>query len=194
MVLTGALCGALLLALPARAAEIVYVTDELRLGMYDNEQTNGRPFKSLVSGDRLEVLERSLMSIRVRTDDGEEGWVKTAYVVTKEPARRRVAGLEKTNGELEQANAELTAKLGTAEDSIGTLRRELASVESEVEELPALREAHAALVAEAASRELRVPVLWVAIAVVAALTLGIAAGYYWLDRKVRSHFGGIRPY
>jgi hypothetical protein len=194
MFLTGAVCAALLVALPARAAQIVYVTDELRLGMYDNEQTKGRPFESLVSGDRLEVLERSLMSIRVRTDDGEEGWVKTAYVVSKEPARRRVAGLEKANGELEQANAELTAKLGTAEDSIGTLRRELASVESEVEELPALREAHAALEAEAASRKLRVPVLWVAIAVVVALMLGTAAGYYWLDRKVRSHFGGIRPY
>jgi len=182
------------LALPARAAETVYVTDELRLGMYDNEQTNGRPFKSLVSGDRLEVLERSLMSIRVRTDDGEEGWVKTAYVVTREPARRRVAGLEKANGDLEQANAELTAKLGTAEASIGTLESELESLESEVEELPALKDSHAALQAEVASRALRVPVLWVLIAVAVALTLGTAGGYYWLDRKVRSHFGGIRPY
>lgn len=184
----------LLAAVPALAAETVYVTDELRLGMYDNEQTNGRAFKSLVSGDRLEVLERSLMSIRVRTDDGEEGWVKTAYVVTKEPARRRVAGLEEANGELEQANAELTAKLDTAEAGIGTLEAELASVESQVEELPALKEAHAALQAEAATRERRVPLLWVVIAVAVALVLGTAAGYYWLDRKVRSHFGGIRPY
>ncbi len=73
-------------ALPSRP-EAGYVTDELRLGLYEGEQTRGRPFKAPVSGDALEVLERARVSIRVRTPANDEGWVKTAYVVTEEPAR-----------------------------------------------------------------------------------------------------------
>ena len=57
-------------------------------------------------GDRLEVLERALMSVRVRTETGEEGWVKTAYLVEEEPARRRATGLE-------SATARLAAELET---------------------------------------------------------------------------------
>ncbi|MCB1685745.1 MAG: hypothetical protein KDI31_14720, partial [Pseudomonadales bacterium] len=49
-------------------AEILYVTDELRLGLYDNEKAEGRQFKTLLSGARLEVLDRALMTVRVRTE------------------------------------------------------------------------------------------------------------------------------
>jgi len=147
-----------------------------------------------VSGAALEVLERSLMSIRVRTEDGQEGWVKTAYVVTQEPARRRVTRLETANAALERENATVTSRLTEAESRIGELEAELATTRGEIEELPELKAAHAELEAEVASRDRRVPLLWVAIAAGAALVAGAAAGYLWLDRKVRSHFGGMRPY
>ena len=43
--------------------------------------TSERPFENLVSGTALEVLERTSNYARVRTPDGQEGWVKSDYLV-----------------------------------------------------------------------------------------------------------------
>ena len=51
----------------------VYVTDMLRLGLYTDEMTTGKSIRTLLSGERLVVLERALRSVRVRVDDGTEG-------------------------------------------------------------------------------------------------------------------------
>lgn len=180
-------------ALPGRA-ETVYVTDELRLGLYEGEQTRGRPFKTLVSGDALEVLERARVSIRVRTPDKDEGWVKTAYVVSKEPAKRRVATLSQANLQLieerDAANAEKTA----AEAQIESLQRDLSIAEAGIEDLPALERANTDLRAQLASAGNRVPLSWLMVSAGVALLIGTLAGYFWLDRKVRRRFGGIRVY
>ena len=53
------------------ADDVVYVTDELRLGLFDGEGTTGRPARMLTSGNKLQILERALRSIRVRTEDGD---------------------------------------------------------------------------------------------------------------------------
>jgi len=175
-------------------AETVYVTDELRLGLYESELTNGRQFKTLVSGAALEVLERSLMSIRVRTEDGDEGWVKSAYIVTEEPGRRRAARLEERNAELEAAQESALTELNIAESRIAELEAELSSAVSGIEALPGLRSENADLESELAARGEMVSLRWLLIAVAAALVFGAVAGYYWLDRKVRKQFGGVRVY
>ena len=74
-------------AAAAEKATTVYVTDELRLGLYAGEMTTGSPSKTLLSGAKLEVLERSMMSLQVRTEQGDIGWVKSGYTVSVEPAR-----------------------------------------------------------------------------------------------------------
>src|SRR5690606_12848920 len=65
----------------AAAAETAYVTDLLQLGLHQASDTSDRPFANLPSGTRLEVLERKTHYARVRTDGGDEGWVKAAYIV-----------------------------------------------------------------------------------------------------------------
>ena len=47
------------LAAPA-PGDTIYVTDELRLGLYADEQTSGRPMRNLISGDALEVVKGEL--------------------------------------------------------------------------------------------------------------------------------------
>ncbi len=183
----------LLVATDARA-EAVYVTDELRLGLYRGELTEGRPFKTLISGDRMEVLERALMSVRVRTETGEEGWVKTAYLVDQEPPRRRAATLESANAAL---TTELEAARSATADAnalIASLETELATVRTGIEDLPALEASNTELRAELSAIGTRIPLPWVVAGILAALLLGGAVGYLWLDRKVRSHFGGVRVY
>jgi hypothetical protein len=189
-------CGAALWTWPATAApaDVVYVTDELRLGLFSGEETSGRPIKTLTSGARLTVLERSLMSIRVRTEEGDEGWVRTAYVVEGEPARRRVAGLET---DLAATTAALAAREAEAEDltdHLASTRAELDEAERNIAGLPALTAENETLREALESRGIVVPILWFGVALVAALIAGFATGYWWLGRRVRKQFGGIRVY
>jgi hypothetical protein len=180
-------------ALPGRA-ETVYVTDELRLGLYEGEQTRGRPFKTLVSGDALEVLERARVSIRVRTPDKDEGWVKTAYVVSKEPARRRVAILSQANLQLIEERDAANAAKAAAEARIKSLQQDLSIAEAGIENLPVLEKVNADLRAQLARAGAQVPLSWLMVSAGVALLIGALAGYFWLDRKVRRRFGGIRVY
>lgn len=176
------------------AAETVYVTDELRLGLFEGEQTSGRPFKTLTSGDALEVLERALMSIRVRTEDGEEGWVKTAYIVTSEPGRRRAEKLEAQNTQLQARLTEAETRISSSQSTIETLELSLTEANAGIEDLPALRAANTQLTQQLAQTGSRIPSSWAVIVGVLALVMGFAIGYFWLDRKVRRQFGGVRVY
>ena len=186
----------LLISLPARAADadVVYVTDELRLGLYRTEETSGRTIKTLISGARLTVLERALMSIRVRTEDGDEGWVKTAYIVEKEPARARVARLEAAAEETARRLAEAEAALETSRSNASELAGELAAVKQGVADLPALEAENAALKATLEEGGIRVPFGWFLGVSLLCLLAGSVLGYWLLDRRVRSRFGGVRPY
>jgi SH3 domain protein len=133
-----------LLPMIATAAEkTVYVTDELRLGLYDGEQTTGRPFQTLLSGAKLDVLERALMTVRVRTEDGVEGWVKTAYLVDTEPARRRVAALERDNAKMsDDLDATRTAEAAKT-GRIESLEADLSAAQLGISDLPELQETNA---------------------------------------------------
>lgn len=178
----------------AAEADVVYVTDELRLGLYRTEETSGRALKTLVSGARLEVLERSLMSIQVRTEDGDEGWVKTAYIVTSEPARRRLATVETLQSETAARLADREAELSALKSDHDALAAELALARQGITDLPGLRAENESLKAALNEGGVRVPLLWIFIASVLSLLLGGLLGYWLLDRRVRRRFGGIRVY
>ena len=178
----------------AANADVLYVTDELRLGLYAGEETSGRTLKTLISGARLDVLERSLMSVRVRTEDGDEGWVKTAYVTPLEPARRRLAAIEASR---EQANAQLANRehqIQGLNERVSELEAALGEAQQNINDLPALRSENASLKETLARRGITVPLTWFGLAALVALVAGVVLGYWWLDRRVRRHFGGVRPY
>jgi len=188
---------ALLCAAPAvmaAEADVVYVTDELRLGLYASEDTAGRAVKMLVSGTKLDILERSLMSIRVQTEDGDQGWVKTAFVVDREPARRKLARVEAEQAETAAVLADRETQIGELSARIDALTASLATAERGIEDLPALRIENESLKAALSARGGRVPLPWLAVAVIAALIAGAIAGYGWLDRRVRRQFSGLKIY
>ena len=82
----------LLAAMPLSvAAQTVYVTDNLRLGLHEAEDTSGRPFRMLESGQEMEILSRDRNYANVRLPDATEGWVKNAYLVDEKPAKLIVA-------------------------------------------------------------------------------------------------------
>ena len=78
----------LLILLPLAAfGDTAYVTDNLRLGLYEAEDTSGRPLQMLESGQAMETLTRDRNYANVRLPNGTEGWVKAAYLVDDKPAR-----------------------------------------------------------------------------------------------------------
>ena len=191
--------GLLLLAtLRIASAETAYVTDILRLGLHAAQDTSDRPFQTLVSGAELEILQRRPNFAEVRTSDGRQGWVKSAYLVTDKPAQLIVA---ETQAELSQARQELVTEQQarvTAEnelhDLINNAESRLGQVVSMEARMGELTARNAELEAQLESYRSVVPLNWAAYAVVASLLGGFFIGLWALDAYVRHRHGGFRVY
>ncbi len=180
------------------SAQTVYVTDNLRLGLHEAADTSDRAFRTLESGQALEVLSRDRNYAHVALPDGTQGYVKAAYLVDDKPAklivaetqaesdslrdeletlRQQFAGPAATIENLEQKSAELESTVSASETRIAELEEENTS----------LRERQAAF-----SRSL--PLTWVGGAIVVCLISGFLLGLWWVDRRIRQRHGGIRIY
>lgn len=182
----------------AAAAETMYITDNLRLGLHQAEDTSGRAFRMLESGQALEIVSRNRNYANVRLPDGAQGYVKAAYLVDEKPAKLIVAetmaerdalaaeleetklafaGPAATIDGLKDDAASLTAKLSDAEVRITDLAEENASIQG-------LKEQYKG----------SLPITWVAGAIGVCLIGGFLAGLWWVDRSSRKRHGGIRIY
>ena len=77
----------LLVAPLLASAETAYVTDNLRLGMHQAADTSDRAFRTLESGQELDIVERNRNYAQVVLPDGTQGYVKLAYLVFDKPAK-----------------------------------------------------------------------------------------------------------
>lgn len=95
----------LMLMLPlAGWADSLYVSDNLRVGVRDSAERNASTLTVITSGSKVELLERSGSFIKIRTSNGVEGWVKSAYFSKKKPSRLL---LRETKNKLRQVESEL---------------------------------------------------------------------------------------
>lgn len=180
------------------AAETAYITDNLRLGLHQAEDTSDRAFRMLESGQELEIISRSRNYASVRLPDGTRGHVKAAYLVDEKPAKlivaetmaerdalraeleetkRAYAGPAATIQGLEDEVAALTSKLETSSSEISDLKKENASIQG-------LKERYKG----------SLPLTWVGAAIGVCLIAGFMAGLWWVDRSSRKRHGGIRIY
>lgn len=180
------------------AADTAYVTDNLKLGLYEAEDTSGRAFRTLDSGQAMEVLIRGGNYANVRLPDGTEGWVKSAYLVDDKPAKLIV---EETAAERDALAAELEqAKAAFAEPAatIDALRNETSSLTTQLEsaqaEISALQEENASIQGMKERYKGSMPLRWVGGATLLCLILGLLAGLWWADHRSRKRHGGIRIY
>ena len=178
------------------AADTAYVTDNLKLGLYEAEDTSGRAFRTLDSGQSMEVLIRAVNYANVRLPDGTEGWVKSAYLVDDKPAKLIVA---ETMAERDALAAELDqAKQAFAEpaETIDRLRQETVSLAAQLEsaqaESTALREENASIQGMKARYKGSMPLSWVGGATLVSLVVGLLGGLWWADYRSRKRHGGIR--
>lgn len=195
----GTLLIALSFALPLPAiAETAYVTDQLRLGLHRAEDTSDRSFRTLQSGQELEILSRNRNYAQVRLPDGTVGYVKAAYLVTDKPAALIVS---ETQAEIERLQQDLTRTKAQFAGPAETIE----ALEQQVEELQVRLQAGDRRIAELeeqndryASRQeqfrFSLPASWVAGATGVCLVAGFLLGLWWIDYRSRKRHGGFRIY
>jgi hypothetical protein len=192
----------LTLAAGAAAAATAYVSDELVLGVYAEQNGQGQRLTTLHSGASVETLGVNGEFTQVRLGDGTTGWVKSAYLTTQEPATVRAKRLEE---ELDRSNATTPALAeAAARSEVEQLKRQLADAQTELDAARAASPGtpapansgaggtgtgvRSALAAAAAGHGIQ------AGALLMALACGFWLGYATLARRIKHKFGGIKVY
>ncbi len=106
-------------------ADAAWVRDEIRVNMRSGPGTQYRIVKLLRSGDEIQDLGTQGDWTRIRSNDGEEGWVPKGYMVEEPPASVTVP--------------QLRTRLQLAEASVGDLQKKLQNQAEVVGELDTLR-------------------------------------------------------
>ena len=199
---------ALLLTATSAAAAAAYVSDELVLGVYAEQNSQGQRLTTLHSGARVETLSAAGEFTQVRLADGTVGWVKSSYLIPQEPATVRVKQLEE---ELDRSRATTPALAeAAARSEVEQLKRELASKQAQLDaagttgaetapaaapEGGAARSAPGAANAMAGLASAAWMRPWILVlAMLAALAGGFWLGFATLARRVKHKFGGIKVY
>ena len=189
----------LFIAIPSAAiAETAFVTDQLRLGLHRAEDTSDRSFRTLQSGQEVEILSQTRNYAQVRLPDGIVGYVKVAYLVTEKPAALIVAEtqaqVERLQQELEKTKAQFAGPAAT----IGAFERQAAEQQAALDEGARRIAELEAQNEDYASRQQQyrhtLPVSWVMGATGVCLVAGFFAGLWWLDYRSRKRHGGFRIY
>jgi hypothetical protein len=191
---------ALLLALLAArgVAATAYVSDELVLGVYADQNSQGQRLATLHSGTSVETLAQSGEFTQVRLIDGTTGWVKSAFLTPSAPAVVRVKQLQE---ELDRTRATTPALAeAAARSEVERLKQELAARQSELDAArgggspgPQAAPARGPLGTTQATPGTQ----WAVIAGLAGLiglAFGFWLGYATLARRVKDKFGGLKVY
>jgi len=184
-----------------------FVSDKLVLNVYAAaEQGSGR-VATIQTGDAVEELERSGTMVRVRLEDGREGWVGASYLVSDAPAIVRLRELQR-----QQPNSTATPTPTPQVDKvlvgeIAQLKKENAALRGQVTTLQA-RPVTPVAAPAAQCEQVDPPIQAAAFPTVApagslwgwlvALVFvggaGYAGGYQTLARRLRKKFGGLKVY
>lgn len=195
---TRLLLGVALLMPLLAAAETAYVTDNLRLGLHQAADTSDRSFRTLDSGQELEILSRDRNYAHVSLPDGTQGYVKAAYLVDEKPAKLIVAEtqaeVDRLQAELEQLRRQFAgpaATISALEQDVSTLSAQLESNNTQIAELS---DDNTDLRRRQSQMHYSLPLVWVGGATAVCLIGGFFLGLWWVDKRSRARHGGIRIY
>jgi SH3 domain protein len=188
---------ALWVALPVAAfAETAYVTDNLRLGLHQAVDTSDRAFRTLQSGQAVEILTRDRNYAHVQLPDGVLGYVKVNYLVYEKPAKLIVTETQVANEKLAQeledtkrAFAGPAATIDSLESNVARQKAALAENDSKLQEL--IQENNR-FRRRQSGYKYSMPFPWVASALGVCLLAGFLLGIWVVDYRSRKRHGGIR--
>jgi SH3 domain protein len=189
----------ILLMLPVfAAAETAYVTDNLRLGLHQAEDTSDRAFRTLDSGQELEIIVRDRNYAHVRLPGGVTGYVKYAYLVFDKPAKLIVTETQTANEALQTELAELRQSYAAPAATIDALESQVGELESSLRgslaQIETLNEENQDYQSRYDQFKNSLPITWVLGAMSVCLLAGFLVGLWWVDLQSRRRHGGFRIY
>lgn len=177
-------------------AETAYVTDQLRLSIHEAPDTSDAAFASLLSGEKIDILEQNIYYAKVKMEDGRIGWVRKTYLVKDPPAVRLVKDLQTERDGLAATTKRLQDEVIDAKTRLKELEGDLSDGSrknlTEAQELRELRKEQNALTQKLAAYRLSLPAIWVVGIAVGTLLLGLWFGSWLADYRNRKRHGGFR--
>jgi len=123
------------------AAETRYVSDQLVITLRQGKTNQHKILRTLETGTPLEVLEEDESYLKVRTNDGLEGYVLVQYISSDPPKQGIIKRLEGENNDLKReigrfkkSNDELNAKIATLQKNHAQELLELTNRSTLIEE------------------------------------------------------------
>lgn len=180
----------------AATAQTAYITDNLRLGLHQAADTSDRAFRTLESGQELEIISRDRNYANVRLPDGVQGYVKAAYLVFDKPAKLIVTEVQEANRNLQQELESTRAEFASPATTIEMLQQQVADKDAELHGSAARLAALGTEIDEFRDQygeyKYSLPYKWVAGAMFVCVLIGFLAGLWWIDFRSRKRHGGIR--
>lgn len=124
------------LGLPAKA-ETGYVSDRLFLGIYAEPNTEGVALHTLSSGMEVNVIETQNGFVKIRTQEGAEGWTRARFISAEKPATLLVKELQAENKRLQ---AQPGTQQGSNHQEIEELKNKLAQAQADIKSLSMQRD------------------------------------------------------
>ena len=169
----------------AGAAEYVYISDNLRVGVRPEPVSGVPPISVVFTGMRLEVHEKRDGYVKITTNKGVSGWIKDIYVTKKAPAIIQL-------NEFKTKYEKLKKELSQGGDTVSILEKANLALSEEVSDLKQERREWSQERAElVASQYKESSVLWI-FGIFILILLSFVAGVYWYKTVVMKRLGGLR--
>jgi len=106
-------------------ADTRYVSDELIISVRDGHSQDDNVLGHIRTGTAVDVLEEKGRYLRIKTEDGLEGWVQAQYIISEKPNARIIEDLRNEINEQNTLSDKLLAKKAIYEVRIRELEKEV---------------------------------------------------------------------
>jgi SH3 domain protein len=107
-------------------AKTQYVSDELIVPMRAGKGNEYKIIKMLTTGTPLEIIEEDKDYLKVRAQDGQDGWVLKQFIISETPKAKIIAGLKQEIDRLRAESKDVLA-LMNERDSLKALSGRLST-------------------------------------------------------------------
>ncbi len=167
--------------------ETVYISDTLRVGVRPEPDSRAIPIGVVMTGMKLEVLERQDNFIQIRTEKGLTGWIKDIYILEEAPAiiqlkqlRVRQANVSSSLEELQQTVKALEERNTSLSEQLEQLKVERSKLQSRL-----ARDTHS-------QKQNSEQWIWWLIGLCAVAAITFTGGIIWHRRQTVQRLGGLR--
>ena len=167
------------------AAEYVYISDNLRVGVRTEPVSSMPPISVVFTGMRLEAHEKKDGYIKITTDKGVSGWIKDIYVTKSAPS---IIQLNQFKVKYEKLKKELSQ----GSDTTSVLEKANLALSKQVDELKEERREWSRERATFLATQYKETSWFWILEIIVLVILSFVAGIYWYKTHVMKRLGGLR--